>query len=230
MSLLLAMLPFYLLGNLHCLGMCGPLVMMIGRNKYKHLYFIGRAVSFSLAAMLAGELGAVLHVYLKEYHISSLLSFLFGGFILAIGLSALLGRSYPGEKWIAKKLQPFNKHISLLVLKETPWALFLFGFFTVFLPCGQTVIVFSACALYGSAVAGLLNGFVFALLTSPSLALAMHASGCLNKAKKYYNVLMGSCALLVGVLAFCRGAADMDLIPHLILNSSAAREYHIIIF
>ena len=215
MSLLVAMLPFYLFGNLHCLGMCGPLVMAIGAHRYRFLYFIGRLLSFSLAGMIAGEIGAVLNVVFKAYHVSAAASFLFGTIIIVAGVCTLFSWNYPGHRWLGKKLTPINRTLSLLMLRDKPLTTFLFGFFTILLPCGQTLVVFSACALSASAITGLLNGFMFALLTSPSLFFAMRAHHLLRNAKQYYNLVMGLSALLIGTLSLCRGFAEIDLIPHL---------------
>jgi uncharacterized protein len=112
------------------------------------------------------------------------------------------------------------------MLRDQPWPTFLFGFFTIALPCGQTVVVFSACALYGDPFIGLINGLVFALLTSPALFAAMHAHRFFQKLKPSYNTIMGGCAVLVGLLSFCRGLAELEYIPHLIINS----EYHLVIY
>lgn len=219
MSLFLSMLPFYLFSNLHCIGMCGPLVMMLGQNRYRHLYFLGRTLSFALAGMIAGEAGAVLNVLLNKYHISAAISFFFGGVILMTGIGMLAGRQqYPAQKWLAMRLQRINQTLTLLMLRERPFATFLFGFFTIALPCGQTLIVFSTCALYGDVWVGLANGFLFALLTSPSLVLAMHAHKALKAMKPHYNTIMGICALMIGSLALCRGLADLEFIPHLALD------------
>ncbi|MBA2727442.1 MAG: sulfite exporter TauE/SafE family protein [Parachlamydiaceae bacterium] len=215
MSLLVAMLPFYLFGNLHCLGMCGPLVMAIGAHRFRTLYFIGRLLSFSLAGMIAGAIGAVLNIFFKAYHLAATTSFLFGAIIIVAGLCTLFGWNYPGHNWLGKRLAPLNRTLSLLMLRDRPLTTFLFGFFTVMLPCGQTLVVFSACALSASALTGLLNGFVFALLTSPSLFFAMRAHQLFKTAKDYYNLLMGMAALLIGALSLCRGMAEIELIPHL---------------
>ena len=230
MSLLLSMLPIYLFGNLHCAGMCGPLVMMIGRHRFRYFYFLGRILSFSLAGMLAGEAGAVFNLFLKHYQITALTSFIFGGIIMVIGLYNLAGWQYPGYQWLAKRMAHTSHTISFLMLKDRAWPSFLFGFFTLALPCGQSLLVFSACALTGSLWAGLLNGFVFALLTSPSLFLAMHAHSFLKSAKKYYHVIIGYSALLVGAISILRGLADMEFISHWILNPGAPVHYHIVIF
>lgn len=230
MGLFLTMLPIYIFGNLHCIGMCGPLVMMIGHHRYRYFYFLGRIVSFTLAGMAAGALGAVLHLVLQRYHIPAVACFLFGGMILMLGVYALLGWQYPGYRWLACQLGKFNSVISTLMLRDKAWPAFLFGFFTIALPCGQTMIVFSACALAGDALVGTMNGFAFALLTSPSLFLAMHAQSMLKRLKPHHHTIMGFCAVLVGGLALARGFAEMDLIPHLVLNPSSPPYYHIVLY
>lgn len=224
------MLPIYLFGNLHCLGMCGPLVMMIGQHRYRWLYFLGRTFSFSLAGAIAGAAGAVVDAVFREFHLAAGISILFGAVLLLLGVYTLMGWSYPGYHWVGKRLARTNQHLSILLLRDQPWPTFLFGFFTLALPCGQTLIVFSACALSGDMWVGMLNGCAFALLTSPSLFLAMQATSVLRQARQYYQKVMGWSAIVVGVIAILRGCAEMDWIPHLILNPQSAAHYHIVIF
>lgn len=230
MSLLIAMLPLYLFGNLHCLGMCGPLVMMIGHHRYRYFYFLGRTISFSLAGWVAGGIGAVAGAFFKYYHLSEATSFLFGGILLLLGLYTLTGKSYPGHQWLAKRLAKTNQKLSLLLLRDRAWPTFLFGFFTLALPCGQTLIVFSACALSGDPFVGLLNGFAFAVLTSPSLFLAMQAHALLRRARQYYQGVVGVSAMGVGALSLLRGFAEMGWISHWVLNEHSAVHYHLVIF
>lgn len=225
MTLFLSLFPVYLLGNLHCLGMCGPLVMMLGQNPYRYFYFFGRLISYALAGFAAGELGALIHLVLQTLHLAAAASFLFGLFFLVLGIAELKGNPLSFQ-WLQKKLEPLNRSLSLLLLKEQPWPAFLFGFFTVFLPCGQTLLVFSACALYGDGLAGLINGAAFALLTSPSLLAAMQLHTLLHRLKRYYRVSLACCALLVAGLAICRGMAEMGWIPHLVLSEM----YHVVIY
>lgn len=226
MTLFLAMLPVYLFGNLHCLGMCGPLVMLLGRSPFRYYYFFGRLLSFTLAGMAAGGFGAVIGVILNDLNVPILASLLFGGSVLFLGLCTVFHISYPGHHLLAKKLAPFNQKISCALLKEKPWPTFLFGFFTILLPCGQTLIVYSACALSGDLWIGTANGFAFALLTSPSLFLAMQAKKTFAFARQYYHHLIGWSAVFVGLLACLRGFAEWGIIPHLVLNA----KYHIVIY
>jgi len=230
MTLLLTMLPLYLFGNLHCLGMCGPLVMMIGRHRFRLFYFAGRLLSFTLAGGAAGGFGAVLAATLQKTHLPALASFLFGGIIAAVGMGALFGWRLPQFPALSKRLGNANRILSALILKDRPWPTFLFGFFTILLPCGQTIIVYSACALSGSAAVGLINGFAFALLTSPSLFFAMQTARLLQRTRRHYNTLMGLAALIIGGLALCRGLAEIGYIPHWVLNPSSPQELHIVMF
>lgn len=226
MSLFFSMLPFYLLGNFHCMGMCGPLVMMIGAHHSRYWYFLGRLLSFTLAGLFAGAAGAILNQSLQTYHLSAVTSFFFGSLILIAALYSWNNRSIPGIEWVGRRLGGVSKSLSLLMLRDESWPAFLFGFFTVFLPCGQTAIVFAACALYGDLWVGALNGFAFALLTSPSLFMAMQARRLFPLTHRYYNKIMAGCAFFVGLLALCRGFAEIGVIPHLVLSEA----YHIVIY
>jgi len=108
-----------------------------------------------------------------------------------------------------------SNRISLLLLRDQPLATFIFGFLTVSLPCGQTIVVFSACALTDSPVIGFINGFAFAILTSPSLFFAMHAHFAFSFFKTHYNTVMGYGSIAIGIVAICRALAEIDLMPHL---------------
>lgn len=230
MALFLAMLPVYLFGNLHCIGMCGPLVMMIGHHKFRYFYFLGRILSFSVAGMVAGAIGEVANVFFNAYHLSEVTSYFFGFSLLILGIYTIAGWSYPGHRWIAKRMSGVTNQLSLLMMQDRAFPAFLFGFFTVALPCGQTLIVFSACALAGDIGVGLFNGFAFAVLTTPSLFLAMQAHSFLRHARHYYKAIIGISALLVGTLAVLRGLAESEIISHWILNPDAPMHYHIVIF
>lgn len=230
MKTLLTLLPLYIFGNLHCLGMCGPLVLMLGAHKYRNFYFFGRILSFTLAGSLAGGFGAVIHAFFAPYHIGAFVSFLFGSLILGFGVLTLLKLKLPIRLPQGGVLKKVNLHLSTLMLRDTPFAVFLFGFFTLLLPCGQTVIVYSALAIDGNLYSGTLNGFIFALLTSPSLFFAMRAVNFLKQAKQHYHSLLGLSAFGVGIIFLCRGLAEMEMIPHFVLSPGTSSDFHIALF
>lgn len=230
MTLFFSLLPLYLFGNLHCMGMCGPLVMLLGQHRYRFFYFLGRLTSFSLAGLIAGELGAVLHVVLKQYYLAEVVSLFCGIVMIGWGIQKMIGWQFKIPLSQISSLHALHRWTSTLLLKDQGWTTFLFGFFTVALPCGQTLVVFSACALAGNAWVGLGNGFAFALLTTPSLVIAMHTLKLFKKFKHYDHIIIGGCAMIVGLLACCRGLAEMGWIRHWVINPEAPSIYHFIIF
>jgi uncharacterized protein len=231
MTLFFSLLPLYLFGNLHCIGMCGPLVMLLGKHRYRYYYFAGRIASFSLAGLAAGELGAVLHLFLKKFHLAEITSLLCGLVIIGWGIQKMTGKTGKRiEQGKNSTLNALHRWVSTLLLKDTGLSAFLFGFFTIALPCGQTIIVFSACALTGNAWIGLGNGFAFALLTTPSLVIAMHALKLFKSCRKYDSAILGGCSILVGILACCRGLAEMGWMNHWVINPDAPITYHLVIF
>lgn len=230
MNLFLSLLPFYIFGNLHCAGMCGPLVMLLTKYRYRYFYFLGRLISFALAGLLAAELGFVFQTALTTFHIPSFTALLFGMAMVGIGVITLLRWRFPGKQWLAQKTAGLSMRLATLMGKDQMWPTFLFGFFTLLLPCGQTIVVFSACAMDGNPLTGLANGFLFALLTSPSLVASLHSVDLFKRLKKSYHWIWGGLCVGVGLLACLRGLADFDLISHYSINIGSSSRYHIILF
>lgn len=226
MTLFLSMLPLYLLGNLHCLGMCGPIVAALGQHRYRNYYFLGRFLSFSLAGLFAGATGALMYDVFKLFDIPVYASLLLGSLMIVLGFIKLFSLA----KYIPLPFQNYlgylSHYLSKILLKDRKETTFIFGFCTIFLPCGQTVIVFCGCALAQDALVGLFNGALFALLTTPALFLSMQARCLFKNVLNKYDIFMGMSALLVGFLAIFRGLADKGVVSHLVL----IKKYHIVLF
>ena len=223
MTLFFTLLPLYLLGNLHCMGMCGPLVALLQRHRFRHLYFVGRILSFSLVGALSAEVGMLFTALLKRFYFPALTSICFGTLIFVLGLGQLLGK----KKWVPHFFKQatvrLSQRLGALALQHHPWATFAFGLSTILLPCGQTVIVFSAIALSSNVWTGLFNGCAFAVLTTPALLFSMEIVG---KIKWAYAPVMGSLICLTALLLILRGVADLGWVPHATLS----RRWHIALF
>lgn len=228
MTLLLSMLPVYLAGNFHCIGMCGPLVMTISSHPYRMLYFFGRALSFSLLGLTSATFGMALETGLKKAGVPAAMSFLFGFLMLFFTLGTFLTDSSYLPRPIALRLALISKTLSSFLLRGSPAGTFYFGFFTPLLPCGQTLVVFSAIALFGDPLSGLLNGFLFALITSPSLFIAMKVPEIFKSRKRSLSLLLPLAATPAALLAFLRGFAEIGWIDH--LSISLPFHMHLVIY
>lgn len=230
MNAFFSLLPIYIFGNLHCAGMCGPLVMLLAKHPYRWWYFFGRLLSFALVGSFSAEMGMFLFSFLNHYHISASFSLLFGIWILLMGTALIFNVRLPKIQWLEKKSAKVSIALGKLMASRSFYGVFLFGASTILLPCGQTLIVFSIIALNCSPLSGLLQGFLFALFTSPSLVAAMKSSQFFFKQKKVYHVWMGAAVLFVGALSLSRGLADLNVIKHFVLNPDWPRRYHIVLF
>lgn len=171
-----------LLGGGHCIGMCGGIVSAVSMHLPNHnpkvsfllAYNTGRILSYTLAGVVAGLIGAssfflahVLPIQHLLYFISSLILILLGLYLAGFwhGITAIenLGRAL----WM--KLQPYSKrYIPVQNLKQA----FVLGSIWGWLPCGLVYSVLIAAIATGRALNGGLLMFAFGLGTLPTL-LAM---------------------------------------------------------
>lgn len=217
MSMLLSMMPLYIIGNLHCAGMCGPLVAMLGRHPHRNAYFFGRILAFTLAGLIAGEIGFIINEFSSITHLSSILTLTTAVIFFLAGLFFIFNISFKPKGSLFTFLSKLSLRFSKLMLKDSYLPIFAFGFLTIVLPCGQSLLIFSFSALTEDPFIGALNGFLFSVITTPSLFASMRASYLFNKAKANYRWLMGLSLIIVAILAFLRGLADLGLIEHLII-------------
>lgn len=214
------LVPLFLLGNIHCLGMCGPIAMMLGKSPFRHFYLVGRATGFALAGLVAGAFGVVITATLQPYHLSALLSLFVGAILIISTMIPLFNR-------VAKWLEPLNQKMTVLLLKDKWWPTFLFGFATIILPCGQSLLVYSLAALTLDPLEGLSTTLLFALLTTPSLLFAFEMRRWLNSLYVRINYLLTSLTVTIGLLTCLRGLAEFGTIPHYILFEGGGTPLHI---
>jgi sulfite exporter TauE/SafE len=203
--------------------MCGPIAMILGASEFRLYYLCGRLASFTLAGGLAGYLGQVINVSLSHLGLSGFFSLSLGFLMLMSSFLLWQGFAFPISYTFARWSAPLHDKLNSWLLVKEPWPLFLFGFLTIALPCGQTLLVYSACALSGDLSTGIINGFAFGILTTPSLYIAMHARRLISKAKPWYHLVVVLSASVVGCIAILRGLAELKLIAHLSF-------YHLVLY
>jgi len=217
--MIFALVPFYLLGNLHCAGMCGPLVMLLCQHRFVWLYFVGRTLSFTLVALFAQMVGLLMGQFL----LPSLLALVAGLAIVLLGLNPLLKHRLLRPTKLGSKI---NLFLVRILEKKDPQTPFLFGLCTVLLPCGQSLVVFSACAVSGNWQFALVNGLLFSLLTTPGLIGALFFGKTFAKFRKKFPSVISLATVAIGGLLVLRSLADLHLINHCTLNE----QWHLVLF
>lgn len=179
---LLAAFLVGLLGGGHCVGMCGGIVGAVtvslpgSKPKLGFLlgYNSGRILSYTVAGVLAGAVGAssffldhVLPVEKILYELASLMLVLLGLYLAGIWHGVTYLERLGSNAW--KKLQPYTKRfLPIQTLKQA----FAVGTLWGWLPCGLVYSVLVAALATGSPAKGGALMLAFGLGTMPAL-LAM---------------------------------------------------------
>lgn len=152
-----------LLSSIHCVGMCGGIVLSISTNEAarsrlaEQLKYQGaRVLAYTLVGLALGALGAALSL---SNAIRGYVPIVSGVLMLLMGISLLMGQTtFNAPKWYSKLLGRFYSTNALVM-----------GALTALLPCGTMQAVQFYAVASGSPGRGAAAMLVFALGTIPLL-------------------------------------------------------------
>jgi uncharacterized protein len=170
MEWIVAALVLGLAGSLHCLGMCGPLVMAVhsvgGRHsnwKYKVLYHAGRIFVYALLGAAMGAIGKTFAAFGFQQYLA-----------IAAGVLMLLFIAWPvGMKgfkgtWMTTIKAGFSRWMN----RRSALAHWMMGMFNGLLPCGLVYVALAASLAFGDLATSAGFMALFGLGTTPSLFAA----------------------------------------------------------
>lgn len=178
-SAFLALFLVGLLGGTHCVGMCGGIVgalSMGGPPRWSlHLaYNLGRILSYGLAGLLVGALGAG-SLALSEQLPLRLVLLIFANLMLValgfymLGATRVLALTEQWGQRLWRRIQPLGKRF---LPARTVGQAFPLGLLWGWLPCGLVYSALATALGAGSALEGGLLMLAFGLGTLPNLLLA----------------------------------------------------------
>jgi hypothetical protein len=200
-----------LFGSLHCLGMCGPLVLAlpvsyagnIHRLTGGFLYNLGRAVTYSIFGFIFGYLGRTFQIL----GLLSWLSVLFGILLILIilvpritGSASISGKLIPAAGgWLRRIMGNFLQQHKVLPM-------FIFGLLNGMLPCGLVYGALMGAIITGSLVDSSLYMFLFGLGTLPMMFLLIYFSDLIkNRFLARLRKAVPVFVILLGILFILRG-------------------------
>jgi sulfite exporter TauE/SafE len=204
-------LLFGLISSLHCIGMCGPIAMMLPVSRTNPaekvlqilLYHAGRITSYAFLGFLFGLLGRGLYLAGIQQNIS-----------IAVGILMITIAIVP-EKQFAK--YNFSRPIYTIISKvksglgsqfkrKTPDALFTIGLFNGLLPCGLVyAALFGAIAMQNVGLSTLYM-VLYGLGTIPLMSAVVYIANFLSypfrsKLQKIVPIV----TVVIGLLFVLRG-------------------------
>lgn len=200
-----------LMGSVHCLGMCGPIAMILpvsktnGRKRILQiiLYHLGRLLSYSLLGLFFGLLGQSINLFSSQQYLSiGIGALMVISVFIPYRISSSLQKKGPIHliiRWVSKKLGG--------LLKEGKQdRLLSLGFLNGLLPCGLVYVAIGSAITLADPLTAALYMALFGLGTVPMMTSAIYLSKWISaktrtKLLKWIPVVI----FLMGVLLILRG-------------------------
>lgn len=200
-----------ILGSVHCIGMCGPIVVALpgGFGKTTRLvvsrllYSSGRVMTYVLMGILVGLIGQsiVLAGFQRWLSVAAGI-----GIILAVLLPANITQKIFPAKFNYLVVERIKTAWGKLLQKRTMTSMFAIGLLNGLLPCGFLYAGLAAAATTGSALGAAGYMAMFGLGTVPALLTTSLFGPLLNlRARQYFVRLLPVGAIVLGVLLILRG-------------------------
>jgi sulfite exporter TauE/SafE len=189
------------LGSVHCLGMCGPICVIVAKDMRQTLFYqLGRLISYLFMALIVGLLGVNLIAQFPKTIAPVIAALSLGITFCAIGL--LLIRKQKFHIPLPKVIQ---KPLGQLIYKTQsqnqsfPLHSFMTGLFAVTLPCGWVYGFIIGSATTQDIKLSLLIMFMFWLGTMPALVLTP------TLIHKFINPLKDKIPMTAGLILMASG-------------------------
>ncbi|WP_413512748.1 sulfite exporter TauE/SafE family protein [Myroides odoratus] len=208
---MISALIFGLVSSLHCIGMCGPIALMLPidqknpalKIRQMFTYHLGRIAAYSLLGFVFGLFGKGLFLAGIQQQLSIVV-----GIIMI--LLALIPTNRIGNLNLMKPLyrvvNGIKSSLGKQFKKKSSKALFLIGFFNGFLPCGMVYVALFGALATQEVGMGMAYMALFGVGTIPLMSLVIYFKNLFSETfrrriMKYYPVVI----VLIGMLFIIRG-------------------------
>lgn len=202
---------FGLISSFHCIGMCGPIAMMLPvdrNNKAKKVaqictYHLGRLAAYTTIGFVFGLLGKGFSMAGVQQNLSI---FIGVSMIIVVLTPEKIFTKYNFSKPVFRLISRIKTALGSQFRNKSYKSLFTIGLLNGFLPCGMVyVALFGAIAMQSESMGGLYM-IVFGLGTVPMMSSVVYINSFLtlpirNRVQKAIPYV----AVVIGVLFILRG-------------------------
>lgn len=202
---------FGLISSFHCVGMCGPIAMMlpVERNNPEKkaiqiiTYHLGRLTAYGNIGLLFGLLGKGLFLAGIQQQLSIFIGI---AMILVILIPEKVLARYNFSRPVYNLISRIKQNLGSHFKNKSFKSLFIIGLLNGFLPCGMVYVALFGAIAMQSAGLGLLYMILFGLGTVPLMSLVVYINSFLtvsfrNKIQKIIPYI----GIIIGVLFILRG-------------------------
>jgi len=167
-------------GSLHCVGMCGPIALMIPGSKGTKrwmaiaLYHTGKI----LAYMTLGSFFGMVPALLSSFKIQSAITIFAGAFILILAaLPFILTKVESKGFSFFNRLIKFKNKMAAALNKNREEYSFYIGFLNGFIPCGMVYLAAIGAMSQPDFISSIFFMFLFGVGTIPVMTLFLFGAG-----------------------------------------------------
>lgn len=201
-----------LLGSWHCIGMCGPIALMIPGSKGKNriftilLYHGGKILTYVIIGTLIGIFSA----FVTSFKIQAMITISVGILIAVLAFApAILNHVERKGYQLFSPLIRIKNQLAKALNKQKLEYSFYIGFLNGFIPCGMVYVAALGSLAQPTVGEGMLFMAFFGLGTMPFMSLLIYASSLFqNRFRKIALPLRTVAFITVGCFMIYRGVAD----------------------
>ena len=204
--ILISALLMGLLGSMHCIGMCGPIIVIVHNNTsffHRLMYHSGRILIYGFLGIALGLIGKSFSIALSQQSIS-----IFAGSIMLI--FALIPSASSGNSTLARYMGTlyytiFN-YAKPLWQSNSVYGQSIFGMVNGLLPCGFVYMALAGSLAMDSIIGSAFWMILFGIGTSISLLFAGYITSILPvHFQKSIKKAMPLATITIAILFIVRG-------------------------
>lgn len=202
---------FGLISSFHCIGMCGPIAMMLPVDRNNPAKKVSQILTYHLGRLTAyGTIGLIFGLVGKGFFMAGIqqnLSIFIGVAMIAVILiPENIFSKYNFSKPMFKLISKIKSTLGSKFKNKSYKSLFIIGLLNGILPCGMVyVALFGAIAMQSESL-GVLYMVLFGLGTVPMMSSVIYINSFLTvPVRNRIQKVIPYVAVLIGVLFILRG-------------------------
>ncbi|WP_264537036.1 sulfite exporter TauE/SafE family protein [Flavobacterium sp. N1736] len=202
---------FGLISSFHCIGMCGPIAMMLPVDRQNEVkkaiqiftYHIGRLIAYAVIGLIFGLLGRGFFLAGLQQNMSIVIGLFM---IIVVLIPEKVFSKYNFSKPVYKVISKIKSGLGSHFKNKSYKSLFIIGLLNGFLPCGMVYVALFGAIAMQSASLGILYMILFGLGTIPLMTAVVYLNSLLNLSfRNKIQRAIPYVAVIIGVLFILRG-------------------------
>lgn len=202
---------FGLISSFHCIGMCGPIAMMLPVDRTNPAKKVSQILTYHLGRLTAyGSIGLIFGLVGKGFFMAGMqqkMSIFIGvAMILIVLIPEKIFARYNFSKPVFKLIAKIKQSLGSQFKNKSYKSLFIIGLLNGYLPCGMVYVALFGAIAMQSVGFGVLYMILFGLGTIPMMSSIVYLNSFItlttrNKIQKAIPYV----AVIIGVLFILRG-------------------------